>query len=163
MKQKSLSNRKPVSRANRWGYWLRQMELGMGDHFGVIWYQALMFMVLMLGISFGMLGFLRIGASYANDIATRTGAVVTNTPDELRAFQVRLFESFTGGSMPSYDASSVVFEDYASSRMVFARLTTTTDFVNGMSISAQSQVREERFFPGREKCALVNGLEICFE
>jgi hypothetical protein len=135
----------------------------MEEQYGMLWYQSYLFVVLLLGLVFGMVGFWRLGASFANDLATRNGAITTSTPDDIRAWQVTLFEGFTGGDIASYDASSVEYSELVTNRMVFSRLSTHSDWAGGLYVGAQSQVRDERFFPGREKCYLVGGTEICHE
>ncbi len=132
---------------------LRQVESGSsgGDDFAMITYTPFLVAILMLGIIFGMVGFWRVGASYATQKGAQTGAVAPGTGSNAAS---TLFLDWTNAS----SAPASTFAVNVGDRFSTANTATSKTFQYGLfgswifNIQAQTQTRNERFYPGAPIC-----------
>lgn len=115
-------------------------------------YTAWLFFIVMLGVVIGMVGVWRIGANYVNDYSARYGAVTTDSANEVRSQQAGLFEGLTGGDITGDDNHNTVYEPALGSRTSLSGIYNDTDLAEDSYAGAQSRVRLERFYPGKEIC-----------
>jgi hypothetical protein len=70
----------------------------------------------------------------------------------VRAQQASLFESITGGDITGDDTQNTLYQPAVGSRTSLNAIYTESDLSGGIYIGAQSRVRLERFYPGKEIC-----------
>lgn len=129
---------------------IRRAEGGSADagSFGDTIYMPLLFVLLLFGFIVAMVGFWRVGASYATQYGAQVGSI---SPDEGDSVVAEQWSGWTGGSAPT-DAFRIGSDE----RSVGASIDTSAAFDSfflgpmDFSISAGSNmhVRAERFYPG---------------
>jgi hypothetical protein len=143
---------------------LRRAEMGTGDTYGFLWYNLLLWFLLIFGLVFAFAGFYRIGANYANDYGVRIGAVYTG---DLKGEekQEELLGQFSRATHDCPDC----YSELPTERQAQGGFTTQSGFLEDFNvqgtavtfnINAQSRVRLERFYPGPAKCDAAGD---CFE
>jgi hypothetical protein len=133
--------------------WIRQVEGGSsgGDDFAFVTYGPFLLSILLIGLCFAMIGFWRIGASYATQRGAQVGSV---RPSAAGAAQTSFFVDWTNaGSAPP---SNFAFNP--GDRTSTSSLNSTKEFHSytfgdwSFSVNAQTQTRNERFYPGAPIC-----------
>ena len=131
------------------------MERGdAGAEFAFIIYTPFLMGLLIIGIFFGMLGFWRVGASYANLAGAQQAAFAGEGASE--DTQRTLFGGWSNASTVSGGLSGVDVQ--ADDRFIVAKfgIDRTFEFSNfapwAYEVNSQIQYRLERFYPGAPKC-----------
>ncbi|MCL5997316.1 MAG: hypothetical protein M1546_14855 [Chloroflexi bacterium] len=128
----------------------RHAENGSADagSFGDTIYLPLLFVLLLFGFIVAMVGFWRVGASYATQYGAQVGAISPEVGDSVVAEQ---WSGWTGGNAPT-DAFWVAPDGRSVGASIDTSATFDSFFLGPMdfSISAGSDmhVRAERFYPG---------------
>jgi hypothetical protein len=133
--------------------WLNRAESGSsgGDDFAFVAYTPFLLGVLFVGILFGMLGFWRVGASYATQRGTQVGAVA---PSRGSATIGDLYISWSNAQSTPSSGFGVVEDD----RITIGSTDFTRTFEFGpfgqwtFGVGAQTQTRSERFYGGAPNC-----------
>ncbi len=131
---------------------LRRAEHGSaeGGTFGDIAFIPLLTGLLMVGVFFALLGFWRVGASFATQRSAETGAVASGQGGASLAS----YWSWWGGANPTGGGFVVTPRD----RSVRSNVSTsfTFDYLGfgpwTLPINGQTQSRLERFYPGAPIC-----------
>jgi hypothetical protein len=131
---------------------LQRVELGSADggSFADTTYMPMLFALMLFGLFIALLGFWRVGASYATQQSAIVGAVSPNTGG---AFLEDRWTGWSNGNFPSGG-----FAVNSGDRSAQADLSThkTFDFYGlntlEMPIRAQTHTRSERFYPGGPVC-----------
>jgi hypothetical protein len=130
----------------------RRAERGdVGGEYAFIVYSPFLIGVLMVGICFALIGFWRIGASYAAQRSAQVGAV---NPGQAMTAQSAFLTDWTNASSapaggfgvnaPNRTATSSVNTRQAFEYLEFGEWT--------FEIGGQTMTRSERFYPGRPVC-----------
>ena len=132
----------------------RQVESGSsgGDDYAMLTYTPFLISVLLLGVIFGLIGFWRVGASYATERGAHAVAV---NPGLGGSAASTLFLNWTNAS----SAPASGFSPDVAGRFSTIDTNTSKTFQYGLfgawtfGIDAQTQTRNERFYPGAPKCS----------
>lgn len=132
---------------------LRRAERGdMGGDYAFIVYSPFLLGVVMVGICFALIGFWRIGASYAAQHSAQVGAV---NPAGAPAARDAYFTDWTNAS----SAPGGTFGVDAPNRTTASAINTQQTFKYmdyfgpwTFQIGGQTQSRSERFYPGKPVC-----------
>ena len=136
---------------------VRHAERGDGETFAFIEYTTFIWIILLGGLIFAMLGFWRVGASYSNDYGVGVGTLYTDRTKGSDK-QNREFSLFTGNAL----SGSSTFAPAYNQRMWTGGINNATnELVFGYQINSQTKTRSERFFPGQYVCAV--GEPSCYE
>ena len=123
-----------------------------GGTFGELAYMPFLIGLLLVGLVFALIGFWRVGASYAAQYSAQIGAVA---PDEGATVLTALWNGWSHDDMPTGG-----FALEAGDRNVSANIgrSTTFNFYTvgswDFQIDAQTHSRSERFYPGGPVCDL---------
>ena len=135
---------------------IRRAERGdAGAEFAFIVYTPFLMGLLIVGIFFGMLGFWRVGAGYANLVGTQKAVTTSDSSGE--EVQRAAFGAWTHTDSVSSGITDVTTQ--AEDRFILASfdIKRTFEFWNfdpiNYSVDSQIQARLERFFPGAPKCS----------
>ena len=133
---------------------LRRAECGSADAgtLGDIIYIPYLVGLLLIGLMFALVGFYRVGASYAVQLGSQIGAV---SPQNGNAAIASYWQTWMNSNTPT-DAFAVDNQD----RTVSASVNTSQSFNSNIigpwqfAINAGSNmhVRSERFYPGQPAC-----------
>ena len=134
---------------------IRRMERGdAGSEFAFITYTPFLMGLLIIGIFFGMLGFWRVGAGYANLVTSQKASVASESSAETT--QRTLFGNWTNASTVSSSVGGVGFQEDDRFIVSSFDINRTFEFSNfgpwAYEVNSQIQSRLERFFPGAPKC-----------
>jgi len=132
----------------------RSIESGSsgGDDFGMVTYTPFLLIVLFVGLVFGMLGFWRVGASYATQNGTQLGAVA---PGQGNATIGGFYLAWSNAQTTPASSFNVVTAD----RRTVGAINMDKNFDLStlgqwtLGVGAQTQTRSERFYPGAPKCS----------
>lgn len=132
---------------------LRRIEGGSsgGDDFAFVTYGPFLLAILLIGLCFAMIGFWRIGASYATQRGAQVGSY---NPGQASDAQQSFFFDWTNAS----SAPSTNFSNQAGDRRSTSTLNSNKEFSSyvfgdwSFDIDAQTQTRSERFYPGAPVC-----------
>lgn len=143
----------------------RQMQRGDGDTFAHITYMPFLFGVLLLGIFFAMIGFWRMGVSYANDRGAVVGTTAASGVSAGTAAQNKAFVDWSNASSAPNGAMAVdscgrsAKTTYSNTPSHFQYGYATNAFGPFGSVSAgqaQEDRRWERFYPGAPKAGCAD-------
>jgi len=131
---------------------LRRAESGnAGGDYAFTVYSTFLIGVMMVGICFALIGFWRIGASYAAQRSAQIGAVA---PDKGMPALSAFFSDWTGAS-----SAPGGFGVDVSSRTAISSINTQQSFQYmdyfgkwTFQIGGQTMSRSERFYPGKPIC-----------
>lgn len=132
---------------------VRRAERGdMGGDYAFIVYSPFLLGVLMVGICFALIGFWRIGASYAAQHSAQVGAV---NPGSATAAQNAYFTDWTGaasvaGGSFGVDAPNRTTTSAINTQQTFQYMTYFGPWT--FEIGGQTMSRSERFYPGKPVC-----------
>jgi len=156
----------PMNKANRFDAFvlarfrslLRRVESGSmeGGTYAEIVYEPFFITIVLLGVILAMVGFWRVGASYAAQTAAQIGAVA---PSEGNAALADVWVAWTQANAPTNG-----FQVDVEGRTVRARISTSASFNSNMfgpltfaiTAGTNTSTRSERFYPGQPVCD-VNG------
>jgi len=133
---------------------LRRVESGSmeGGTYAEIAYEPFFIAIVLLGVIFAMLGFWRVGASYATQTAAQIGAVA---PSEGNTALADVWVAWTHANAPSNG-----FQVDVEGRTVSAHLSTSASFNSNIfgpltfaiTAGTNTATRSERFYPGQPVC-----------
>ena len=133
---------------------IRKVESGSsgGDDYGMTLHVPFLLAVLFIGLVFGMIGFWRVGASYATQNGTQTGGVA---PGRANSTIGAFYTAWSNAqSVPSSNVNV-----FTGDRRTVGTMSTNKNFDLGLfgnwtlGLGAQTQSRSERFYPGAPQCA----------
>ncbi len=144
----------PVGTSAQWHRLLQQAESGSmdGGNYSDIVFAPVLVALLLFGLMVALVGFYRVGASYAAQGSAQLAAVA---PDRANAALQNAWSGWTQGNAPP---NGIAVD--SQSRTVSANIATTKSYNMGVlgnyrfQISAGSgiHVRSERFYPGQPVC-----------
>ena len=134
---------------------IRLAERGdAGAEFAFITYTPFLMGLLIVGIFFGLVGFWRVGAGYANLVGSQRAAVGSESGAETT--QSTLFGKWTNSSVVSSAVNGVDVQPEDRFILSNFNINRTFEFSNfgpwAYAVNSQIESRLERFFPGAPKC-----------
>ena len=121
-----------------------------GGSFSDTVFVPFLFGLLLVGLFFALIGFWRVGASYATQLSAQRGSVAPAEGDDALS---ALWRIFTNGDVPNggfaVDADSRTVQSDISASQTFDQQQFGTWTA---PINAQTRTRSERFYPGGPVC-----------